>query len=196
MEEAATIVEQTPVMPFVEEDFSEDNADLPPASAESADPSASGLESTTEAANTHSQLRLFVSLLTLRVLRKCKALQSRSQDEWVAHSRRLIEQTMEGLTLINGHCPDIKKIKKVCKAVMKDLQKKMGSRRELETVVLLQDPAADKVIVQSLQAHIKDASLRLAEKAVNPRRFWRDMLQVAAMTAGLLACLVLILFVA
>lgn len=196
MEEAKTIVEQTPVMPFVEEVFSEDNADLPPASAESADPSDSGLESTTEAENSHSQLHLFVSVLTLRVLRKCKALQNHSQEEWVAHSKRLINQTMEGLTLINGHCPDIKMTKKMCKAVMKELQKKMGSQQELGIVVLLQDPAVDKVIVQLLQAHIKESSVRLAEKADNLHQFWKDMLQVAAFTAGLLACLVLILFVA
>ncbi|KAI3376245.1 hypothetical protein L3Q82_016750, partial [Scortum barcoo] len=62
-----------------------------PAAQESAVPAASGCESTAE--DSENQLRLFVALLT---------------EEWVAHTKRLVNQTMEGLAEIQGFCPDVK----------------------------------------------------------------------------------------
>lgn len=160
-----------------------------PQTTESADPPA-GCESTTEA-ESENQLRLFVTLLTLRVLNKCHALQNRSNEEWVTHTKRLVNQTMEGLTITEGFCPDLKATKKVCKDVVRDLQKKFCGRRLLESAIALQDPVVDTAVVQSLQARIKERSARLAEKA-SSQSIWKDMLQVAVFAGGILASLFLI----
>lgn len=164
---------------------SEGPMDQPQTSLESGDPSASGCESTTEA-ESENQLRLFVTLLTVRVLTKCHALQNRSHEELVAHTKRLLNQTMEGLAITEGFCPDMKSTKKVCKAVLKDLDKKFCRRHLLESLILLQDPVVDAAIIESMQAHVKELSARLAEKATS-HSFWKDLLQVVAFTAGLLA---------
>nr|XP_046246742.1 uncharacterized protein LOC124060169 [Scatophagus argus] len=155
---------------------------------------ASGCEPTAGAEN-ENQLQVFVTVLTVRVLNKCNAVTNHNQEEWVAHIKRLVNQTMEGLTVTEGFCPDIKSTKKVCKAVMKELQKKFGSRRVLETLMLLEDPVVEAEVVRCLQAHIKDLSARLAKKAANSGKWWIDMLKVMAITAGFLAALVLLILI-
>ncbi|KAG8004269.1 hypothetical protein GBF38_009195, partial [Nibea albiflora] len=102
---------------------SADVTETPRANTESVDPSASGCEPTTKS-ESEKQLRMFVTLLTARVMNKCNSLKNRSQEIVVAHMKSLINQTMEGLTVPEGFCTDIKGVKKVSKAVMKDLLKK------------------------------------------------------------------------
>ncbi|KAI3376172.1 hypothetical protein L3Q82_016695 [Scortum barcoo] len=145
----------------------------------------SGCESTAE--DSENQLRLFVALLTVRVLTKYHALQNRRQEEWVAHTKRLVNQTIEGLAEIQGFCPDVKNTKKVCKAVVKDLQKKLCTRRLLESVSVLQNPAVDAIIVQSLQAHVKQLAARRTDKDTS-RSTWRDVLQVVAFRCEYTRC--------
>ncbi|KAE8286325.1 hypothetical protein D5F01_LYC16013 [Larimichthys crocea] len=163
------------------------------ANTEPVDPSASGCEPTTES-ESDKQLRLFVAILTARVMNKCNTLKNRSQEMVIAHIKSLINQTMEGLAVPEGFCVDIKDVKKVSKSVMKDLQKKFGSKRLLETVISLEDPVVDTAIVQCLQANIKNFSAQLAENATS-RSWWKDALRVFAFTGGLLACLVLIVLI-
>lgn len=77
----------------------------------------------------------------------------------------LVSQTMEGLAVTEGFCLDIKDFKKVCKAVLKDLEKNYGSKQLLEAVIVTEDPVVDTTIAQCLQAEIKDLSAQLAKKA-------------------------------
>ncbi|KAM7396296.1 hypothetical protein PAMP_019346 [Pampus punctatissimus] len=161
---------------------------------DSAEPStSSGCESTTKT-ESDNQVRSFVTLLTFRVLTKCHALQNRGLEECVNHTKTLVNQTLEGLALTEGFCPDVKSTKKVCKTVLKDLAKKFCGRRQLESMILLQDPAVDKVIVQSLQAHIKEFSARCAKKAAS-RSLWKDVLHVLAISAGSLATICLMIVI-
>ncbi|KAI3367236.1 hypothetical protein L3Q82_008287 [Scortum barcoo] len=166
---------ETILEPRNSSEVSMDQSPGSPPAQESAVPAAPGCESTAE--DSENQLRLFVALLTVRVLTKCHALQNCRQEEWVAHTKRLVNQTMEGLAEIQGFCPDVKNTKRVCKAVVKELQKKLCSRRLLESVIVLQDPAVDALIVQSLQAHVKQLAARPADKGTT-RSIWRDVLQV------------------
>ncbi|KAG8015085.1 hypothetical protein GBF38_022376, partial [Nibea albiflora] len=140
-------------------------------------------EPTTET-ESEEQLRMFVTLLTIRVLDKCNTLKDHSQEMVVAYVKRLINQTMEGLAVTACFCPDIKDVKKVTKAVMKDLQKMFGSKRLLETVISLEDSAVDTAIVQRLQANIKNFSAQFAKNATS-RSWWKDALRIFAFTAGL-----------
>ncbi|GAA6233901.1 uncharacterized protein LOC124060169 [Lates japonicus] len=127
----------------------------------------------------------------MRVLTKCQALKNRSQEEWVPHTKRLVNQTTEGLRISEGFCPHTKSIKKICEAVLKDLRKKFCGRRLLESMILLQDPVVETVIVQLLQVHIKQHSAQLAKKAAS-QSIWKDILQVTTFSAGLLAALILL----
>ena len=138
-------------------------------SVESSDPSASDSKSTTESERV-DQLRLFVTLLTVKVLSKCHAPKKCRQEELIAHIKRLVDQTMQDLTIAESFCPDVKSIKKVSKAVLKDLRKKLYSKKLLESVVLLQDPAVDSVIVETLQAHTRDFYAHKPKKT--PRLRW------------------------
>ncbi|GLD71795.1 uncharacterized protein AKAME5_002311900 [Lates japonicus] len=162
-------------------------------SPESAEPPASGCEATTKK-DSGDQLRLCTTLLTVRVLTKCQALKTCSHEEWVPHTKHLVSQTVEGLTIPEGFCPDAKHTKKICKAVLRDLRKQFGGRRMLESVILLQDPVVDTVIVKSMQVHIRQQSARLAKKATS-QSLWKDILQVSAFSAGLLAALILLAFI-
>lgn len=164
-----------------------------PLTAESADPSASGCESTTQAEG-EEQLRLVVTLLTLKVLTKCDALQNRGHEEWVSHAKHLVNQTMEGLTISESFCPDAKNIKRVSKAVIKDLEKKFCGRHLLQTLISLQDPVVDTAIVRSLQVHIKECSARLAEKAAS-QSGWKNMLQVMGFVAIILGAFFIIVII-
>ena len=150
----------------------EHNSTLAVDQPENPDPPAS-----TTKARSEDPLRLLVTILTVRVLNKCHAFQNRSQDECVAHTKRLAHQTMEGLTITDGFCPDMKSTKKLCKSVVKDLQKEFCSKRSLESLVILQDPVVDKVIIRSLQAHIREFSARLAMKAATFYT-WRDVVKL------------------
>ncbi|XP_071344876.1 uncharacterized protein [Trachinotus anak] len=182
----------TPVTILQGESSSEVTMDRPQTTKPN-DPSDSGCESTTKAEG-EDPLRLFVTLLTVKVLTKCQAVQNCSQEKWINHTKRLVNQTMEGIAITEGFCPDVKHLKKVCKAVMKDLEKKFCGRRLLESVILLEDPAIDTVIVHSLQAHIKNLSAELAKKA-SPESIWKTIFQVTACIAGLIGSLFLLLLI-
>ncbi|XP_042292019.1 uncharacterized protein LOC121913375 isoform X2 [Thunnus maccoyii] len=170
----------------------ENTIDQRQTTAESADPSASS-ESETEV-ESENQLRLFVTVLTVRVLTKCHAIQNMSQDEWVARIKRMVDQTMKGLDVSEGFCPELKTTGKACKAVIKDLKKKFCGKRLLKTVILLQDPVVDKAIIKTLQAHIQELSVKLAEKEAS-RAFWKDVLQVVALIVGSLVTILLMILI-
>ena len=101
---------------------------------------------------------------------------------------------MEGLGVTKGFCPDVKNTKKVCEALLKDLAKKFWGRHLPESVILLQDPAVEKVIVQSLQTHIKEFSARLAKKAAS-HSLRKDVLQAVLFSAGILATIFLTILI-
>ena len=149
--------------------------------------------STTEA-RSEDPLRLLVTVLTVRVLNKCHAFKNQSQEECVARIKRLVHQTMEGFTITKGVCPDAKSAKRLCKSVMKDLQKKFCGKRTLETLIILQDPLVDKVIVQSLQAHIRELSARLTKKRASLIT-WKDVVELLVIAAVTLTIIFLALLV-
>lgn len=110
------------------------------------------------------RLRLFVVLLTVRFLKECKALRKRDQKEWVPHSDRLVNQTLEGLKLTDGYCPDNGSIKRMCRSIIDELQRRFNTKRALETEEL-DCPLVETIVVQCMQTHIQSESTRLAEAA-------------------------------
>ena len=171
---------------------SEDTIDERQTSTDSDDPSASS-ESETETEG-ENQLRLFVTVLTVRVLTKCHTIQNLSQNEWITRIKRLVDQTMVGLDVSEGFCPQLKTTKKVCKAVMKDLTKKFSGRRVLESLILLRDPVVDKAIIKSLQTRIQKLSIKLTKNAAS-RALWKDVLQVVGLIAGSLVTILLMILI-
>ncbi|KAK5848259.1 hypothetical protein PBY51_005888 [Eleginops maclovinus] len=144
------------------------------------------------AAESEKQLRLFVTLLTVKVMSKCHALKNRSQEDWTTHTKRLVNKTMEGLAITKGFCPDVRSTKEVCKDVLKDLQKKFCSKRQLESLILSQQPAVEAAIVQCMQANIKKLSTQLATKDSSS---WKEDLLKVLFIAGLLVAFALIVLI-
>jgi len=127
-------------------------------------PDQSASPDATEGSETNDQLHLFVTLLTVRILTRCQALQKRSEQEWISHTKRLINEAMVGLTVAEDFYPSTKKIEKVSKKIVKELQGKFSSRRVLESRMLLQDPDVDAAIVHSIRAHITKLSDHFTRK--------------------------------
>ncbi|KAK1880661.1 Sorting nexin-4 [Dissostichus eleginoides] len=135
---------------------------------------------------------MFVTLLTVKLMLKCHALENRSTADWTAHIKRLVNQTMEGLAITKGFCPDVRSMKKVCKDVLKGLQKTFSGKTSLETLILQQDPAVEAAIVHSFQAHIKQLSAQLATKSSSS---WKKELLKVLFIAGLLAIFIVLIVV-
>lgn len=162
------VYEQTPVLPFKMDDTPQVNVREQPPAVPVAVPVAVPLYPVLSikptAVRDREQLRLFVALLTVRFLKECNALRNRSREQWVAHSERLINQTLEGLKLTDGYCPDNRSVKRMCKSVVDDLQRKFSTKKRLE-MEILEYPLVDAMVVQSMQTHIQNESTRLAEAA-------------------------------
>ncbi|XP_005473709.1 uncharacterized protein LOC102079560 [Oreochromis niloticus] len=107
------------------------------------------------------QQLVFVCDVTFMVLKDCGAIgpHTDTKQEWEAPVGRLAAQTMNGLRISSKFCPDKKLIKKVSKAVLKDLQKTF-SREQLESVLLMQDPAMEIAIVKSIKSRMIEIAPR------------------------------------
>lgn len=192
-QQRAEAYERTPTLPFQERCVAQGNKEQRSASPELSELSSSGPEPASEAAYDENPLRLFVALLTVKLLKECNVPRSRSRETWLVYSKRLTDQTMGGLTLTEAFCPSKKYVGPICQAVLKDLQKTFWSKQQLDALILLEHPAVDGVVVQCLQAHIRGMSARLAKEARNPHCFWRygPPLAVFAMVVGILWVLVI-----
>ncbi|CAK6976392.1 uncharacterized protein LOC124060169 [Scomber scombrus] len=157
---------------------------------ESADESASG-ESEARAESSDS-LHNYVTVLVVRVLTKCHTLKGRHQKEWIKHTKRLVQQTLEGLAVSEGFCPKIKTTKRLSKAIIEELTGKFGGRRTLELLMLAEDSVVDAAIVKSVQDGMKDLHNGPSKKS---QPLWREVLQVVGMVVGCLASIVLMLLV-
>lgn len=163
------VYEQTPVVPFGMDNMPQGNimVEQPqavPIAVPVAVPIYPVLSIKPTAVRDRERLRLFVALLTVRFLKECNALRNRSREQWVAHSERLIDQTLEGLKLTDGYCPDNRCVKRMCKSVVDELQRKFSTKKKLE-MEILEYPLVDAMVVQSMQTHIQNESTRLAEAA-------------------------------
>lgn len=103
----------------------------------------------------------FVCDVTFMVLKDCGAIgpHTDTKQEWEAPVGCLAAQTMNGLRISSKFCPDKKLVKKVSKAVLKDL-KKTFSREQLESVLVMQDPAMEIAIVKSIKSHMIEIAPR------------------------------------
>lgn len=150
--------------------------------------------STPTVAGSEDPLRAFVSLLTVQVLTECNAFKNRSQEEWVPHTKRLVSQTVEGLALHGDVCPSLKKSKKISKAVLRDLQRQIGGKSNRETVLLLQDPDVDKLLIRALQVNIKAYSARRIKRD-SRRDSWEDVVKLFAIATVTIAAMFLLLLI-
>lgn len=190
------LYQQTPTLPFEEQNSPRCQKQSCPASLPITEVASSSLEEVALAVvaqnNNNNTLQLFVAQVAARLLRECDAPCDRSREAW------LTERTMGGLVdLPDNFCPPRKSAGTTCQAVRMDLQRTFWSKRQLDTLVLMEHPAVDNVIVQCLQAHIRSMSAaQLAKEAKNARRppcFWRcaPPMLVFAAVVGILWLLVI-----
>lgn len=189
----AEAYERTPTLPFEERCVTQGNKKQRSASPQLSELSSSVTEITSEAENDENPLRLFVALLTEKLLKECNVHRTCCSDTRFSYTKRLTDLTMGGLTPTEGFCPSKKYVGPICQAVLKDLQKTFWSKQQLDALILLAHPAVDGVVVQCLQAHIRGTSAQLAKEARNPNCFWRygPPLAVFAMVVGILWLLVI-----
>ncbi|XP_071362424.1 uncharacterized protein [Trachinotus anak] len=157
--------------------------DPPEKNTGSGDSSTSGCE---DAAEEAEETRVFVALLTARVLSKCPVVNLWTQESLVAYTQQLVDQTLQGLTLSGAFCPNEKDIKKMCKAVIDALKTKYGNMRKLETAIFSEHPSVDAAIVVCLRAHIKEHSARAAHKKKKSGG-WRQHIWPLLHVAGICA---------
>ncbi|XP_026154119.1 ubiquitin carboxyl-terminal hydrolase CYLD-like [Mastacembelus armatus] len=111
-------------------------------------------------------------MVTFRVLKECQAFQTNgSLDKWVTHIKCLVNCTMDGLD-VTGLCPDRKVVKKISKAVLKDLKMEYNGLR-LKDVI--KDPDVDVHIVYSLQTNIQAYAAKAAQKKPSSK-WWKDLI--------------------
>ncbi|AWO99780.1 Hypothetical protein SMAX5B_012464 [Scophthalmus maximus] len=95
------------------------------------------------------ELRTFVTLVTLEVLKKVGALQGIKDKEWNKYTLLLVDKTLEGLPEgINLFV----RPKTVAKAVIVELRGKFG--KKLKFMLHLEDPGVDAVIAECFQSQI------------------------------------------
>lgn len=191
------LYQQTPTVPFEERSGPRGQKEPRPTSLPTTELASSSWEEVTlaEAAHNDNMLQLFVAQVAARLLRGCNVPPDHSREAW------LTERTMGGLADLanNGFCPPRKSAGAICQAVRKDLQRTFWSKRQLDTLVLMEHPAVDSVIAQCLQAHIRSMSAaQLAKDAKDARRppcFWRcaPPILVFAAVVGILWLLVIFL---
>lgn len=134
----------------------------------------------------NNPLQLFVTLVTVRLFKDCNAIKGRTRDQWVAHSKRLIEQTMVGLVLTDGFCPENKNVRYMSKSVMKKLQKEFCTKQQLDALVMMEHPSVDAVIVHCMQTHIRELSANLAKGVGTGRRnCWKWLLAALAVLGAI-----------
>lgn len=131
-----------------EEAAPEDEENVDPPDTQDADQLASDLNV--------DPLRMFVTVLVLKVLMACGVVRKCPQEAWIDQTTRLTNQIMEGLEGIEGSVPKIKKTQSLCRAVVKDLEKKFSGRLVLHSSILLQDPEVEPAIIESIDTHIKE----------------------------------------
>lgn len=135
--------------------------------------------------DSNNPLQLFVTLVTVRLFKDCNAIKGRTRDQWVAHSKRLIDQTMIGLVLTDGFCPENKNVRPMSKAVVKQLQKEFCTKKQLDALVMMEHPSVDAVIVQCMQNHIRELSADLAKGVGSRSNCWKWVLAALAVLAAI-----------
>lgn len=135
--------------------------------------------------DTNNPLQLFVTLVTVRLFKDCNAIKDRTRDQWVAHSKRLIDQTLIGLVLTDGFCPENKNVRSMSKSVVKQLRKEFCTKQQLDKLVMMEHPSVDAVIVQCMQTHIRELSANLAKGGGGPRTGWKWVLAALAVLGAI-----------
>ncbi|KAM3621681.1 uncharacterized protein V6R79_014458 [Siganus canaliculatus] len=123
------------------------------------------------------RLRAFVSLLTIRVLSQLGVTKTCSLAQWVGLTCTLSRSVMDGLSVPEGFCPDVKGMKKLCKVITVLVQQQLGDRDKMGAVSVQQNPTVGPCIVEAIWSHIGDLSDQQAREAAGePRRWWRRLL--------------------
>ncbi|KAG7225341.1 hypothetical protein INR49_027324 [Caranx melampygus] len=115
---------------------------------------ADGLTSETE----NKQHAVLVTTVVVTLLTKNGVADIWTREVLITNTKRLVQQTLQGLNLRKTYNPDVKAIKKINKGVIKDLKKTFGGNLKLRSAFLSEQPELEEVIVKHLQAHIRDHS--------------------------------------
>lgn len=134
--------------------------------------STEGAELSEEGADSDNDngLQLFATLLTLKLLKDCGALHHRPHHQWLAHSRRLIDSTLEELQPPGRACRPLEadRVGPLSATAARELRRRLGVKGRLDFLVLLQHPAVDAVIVETLQQLVGQEVQRLDRPKSRP----------------------------
>ncbi|KAM3600134.1 uncharacterized protein V6R79_018342 [Siganus canaliculatus] len=134
------------------------------------------MTSTPEPAD-QQRLQAFVSLLTIKVLAQLGVTKTCSLAEWVVLTSPLSRSVMDGLSVTEGFCPDVKSVKKQCKVITEHVQQQLGTKNKMDAVTVQQNSAVGLLVVEAIRSHIEDLSDQQArERAGGPRRWWSRFL--------------------
>ncbi|KAF0026024.1 hypothetical protein F2P81_020761 [Scophthalmus maximus] len=112
-----------------------------------------------------SQLRLFVTVVTLRVLNKTGSIKYARKDTLINLTPRLVNQILAGLHVRTGCCPDVAMSKKVAKALLKDLNIKFEWQTRYQ--ILMEDQNMEAAIVKCFQTHLQMFFDRFGKKGLS-----------------------------
>ncbi|KAF0035854.1 hypothetical protein F2P81_011166 [Scophthalmus maximus] len=134
-------------------------------------------------ADTEKQLRVFVTLVALHVLAKSGATKSCSQEKALSCTRRLMEQTLQGLTLPDDFSPDVTQCKDVARSVLTELKQQFGGKVE-KWVLLLEDAAMEATVTQCFKKHILEFS--------KPRNYLSDFVVRVVLTVVIFTTIIVL----
>lgn len=103
---------------------------------------------------TEKQTLIFLATTIFHVLRKTNASKGLSDQEMEFHITRLVNQTRQGLNILDGHVPYISKAKSLAKSVIRDLEDKYGEL--LDRVLLDPNSRTEAFVVSCLRNNISE----------------------------------------
>lgn len=114
--------------------------------------------------NKDEDIVAFVTDLVRTLLTKCRTREIWTKDDFDLYVTDLVNQTLQGLTISEGFSLDDERIDAICKAGIKDLTKRFGGRRKLESVILSRQQSVSAAIIECLQTYIKVCIKKSAEE--------------------------------
>lgn len=116
----------------------------------------------------------FVTVVVMELLTQCRIHKVWANYDFSLYIDELADQVLKGVTISEGFIPDDQGISDICKAVMKALSKKFGSKRKLESAILSRQQSVNETIIHCLQVYIQDYSAWSARQKNRPK--WEDRL--------------------
>lgn len=115
--------------------------------------SSSVSEATTMAADI---TRERVSFLINRLLTKCSVLTTWEEEQFVTRKELLVNEILHGITMSESFCPNNEDLKKMCRALIKDMALQSGGTKNFKLLMRTDWIILFKTLVNCVQTHISE----------------------------------------